>query len=124
MQRFTDLDVWKRSHALTLTVYGLTRQFPKEERYGLASQLRRSASSVPMNIAEGSKVVSNKRYAWHLNAGEASLAETEYAIMLARDLSYISTEQATPVLTEITNIARMLHSLRVKVEQGTGKGQA
>jgi four helix bundle protein len=117
MQRFTDLEVWKLGHELTLAVYALTRDFPKEELYGLTSQLRRAAASVPLNVAEGSKMLSNKRYAWHLNASEGSLAETEYALMLARDLNYVSANKLEPVFLDIATLARKLHNLRTKVER-------
>jgi four helix bundle protein len=78
VQRFTDLKVWQRSHALTLDIYKFTATFPTDERFGLISQLRRAAVSVPTNIAEGSKRQSNPDYARFLNIAEGSLAETEY----------------------------------------------
>jgi four helix bundle protein len=117
MQRFTDLEVWKLGHQLTLAVYQLTRKFPKEERYGLTSQLRRASSSVPINIAEGSKRIGNRDYARFLNVSEGSLVETEYELMLARDLGYASSVEIDPVLTTCTLLARKLHALRSKVEK-------
>jgi four helix bundle protein len=77
MQRFTDLKVWQRSHALVLRIYQLTAGFPAEERFGLGVQLRRAALSVPTNIAEGSKRQGSQEYARFLNIAEGSLAETE-----------------------------------------------
>ncbi len=77
MQRFTELRVWQRSHALVLNVYRLTESFPQQERYGLTAQLRRAALSVPTNIAEGSKRLTSLEYARFLNIAEGSLAETE-----------------------------------------------
>ena len=115
MQRFTDLKVWKKSHVLVLQVYRLTKGFPPEERYGLISQLRRAALSVPTNIAEGSKRQTNAEYARFLNIAEGSLAETEYLLMVSRDLGYLSEPASKPVLAESDEIARMLHSLRTKV---------
>ena len=88
MQRFTDLKVWQRSHQLTLEVYRLTTGFPSEERFGLVSQLRRAAASAPTNIAEGSKRQSNSEYSRFLNIAEGSLVETEYLLMLCRDVGY------------------------------------
>jgi four helix bundle protein len=67
MQRFTDLRVWQRSHKLVLEIYRLTRRFPPNEMYGLTSQLRRAAASVPTNLAEGSKWQSNLEYARFVN---------------------------------------------------------
>jgi four helix bundle protein len=116
MQRFTELKVWQRGHALVLGVYRLTRGFPAAERYGLLSQLRRAALSVPTNIAEGSKRVGQQDYARFLNIAEGSLAETEYLLMVSRDLGYITSQQATAVFHDLAELARMLHALRQKVD--------
>ena len=117
LQRFTELLVWQRSHTLTLEIYRLTSRFPNDERFGMISQLRRAALSVPTNIAEGSKRVSRLEFAHFLNIAEGSLAETEYLLMVSRDLRYVSNEQCEDRLTEITQIAKMLHGLRAKVEK-------
>jgi len=116
MQRFTDLKVWQRSHSLALRVYRLTKALPGDEKYGLVSQLRRAAVSVPTNIAEGSKREGNQDFARFLNIAEGSLAETEYLIMLSRDLDYLTPTSVAPLLLEIKEVARMLHYLRMKVE--------
>lgn len=118
MQHFTKLDVWKRSHALALAVYRLTLTFPKEERYGLTAQLRRAAVSVPTNIAEGSKRRTSAEFARFLNIAEGSLSEVEYLLMLSRDLAYAPAEKIQPLIKEASEIARMLHALRTKVERG------
>ena len=115
MQRFTDLLVWKRSHASTLAIYRATAHFPAEERYGLTSQLRRAALSIPANIAEGSKRVSRQDYARFLNMAEGSLAETEYLLMVSRDLGYLPANEVETLLGELTEIARMLNALRTRV---------
>ena len=88
VQRFTNLKVWQRSHALVLRIYEVTRIFPTDERFGLTSQLRRAAVSVPTNIAEGAKRQSARDFAHFLNIAEASLAETDYLLLLARDLHF------------------------------------
>lgn len=116
MQRFTDLKVWQRSHVLVLQIYRLATSFPREERFGLTSQLQRAAVSVPANIAEGSKRRSNDDFARFLNIAEGSLAETEYLVMLARDLGLLPSKSSEPLLVEIDEIARMLYTLRLKVE--------
>lgn len=115
MQRFTDLKVWQRSHELTLQVYRATTSFPSTERFGLISQLRRAAASIPTNIAEGSKRQSNQEYARFLNIAEGSLAETEYLLMLGRELGFLARESSETLLKEITEIALMLYALRRKV---------
>ena len=117
MQRFTELKVWQRSHSLVLQVYRLTKAFPPEERYGLTSQLRRSTLSVPTNIAEGSKRLTNTAYSRFLNIAEGSLAETEYLLMVSRDLGYLPTTTTMPLLNEADEIAKMLHALRAKVSK-------
>lgn len=119
MQRFTDLKVWQEGHALTLEVYRLTAGFPPEERYGLVRQLRRATSSVPTNIAEGSKRKTQADYARFLNIAEGSLAEAEYLLILARDLGYIEAGTVEPLFARADPLARMLNALRAKVEQTT-----
>jgi four helix bundle protein len=115
VQRFTELKVWQRSHALVLQVYRVTKAFPPEERYGLTSQLRRATLSVPTNIAEGSKRQTNAEYARFLNIAEASMAEAEYLLMVSRDLGYVPAIVITPLLAEADEIAKMLNGLRAKV---------
>jgi four helix bundle protein len=119
VQRFTELRVWQRSHQLVLAVYRVSKSFPADERYGLLSQLRRAVLSVPTNIAEGSKRQGRSDYARFLNISEGSLAETEYLLMVGRDLGYVKPEQAGPLLEEVRVIAGMLHSLRSKVEDSS-----
>lgn len=116
MQRFTELKVWQRSHALVLQVYRLTRSFPDDERFGLISQLRRAAVSAPANIAEGSKRRTGQDYARFLNQAESSLAETEYLLILSRDLEYLEADVAQEHIRETGEIGRMLFALRKKVQ--------
>jgi four helix bundle protein len=118
MQHFSELKVWQRSHALVLDLYRLTLRFPSDERFGLTSQLRRAAVSVPTNIAEGTKRLGKQDYARFLNIAEGSLSETEYLVMLSSDLGYLQRQEAEKPLSEISEIARMLYALRCKVETG------
>jgi len=118
MQRFTELKVWNRSHQLVLLIYRYACRFPAEERYGLISQIRRAALSVPTNIAEGSKRRTAQEYARFLNIAEGSLAETEYLLMVSRDLGYLNPDDAKSCIQETGEIAKMLHVLRLKVERG------
>ncbi|MFZ0961199.1 MAG: four helix bundle protein [Terriglobia bacterium] len=118
MQRFQDLKVWQRSHGLVLEIYQLSKDFPGSERFGITSQLRRAAVSVPTNIAEGTKRLGSQDFVRFINIAEGSLAEAEYLVMLSVDLAYLAPAAATGPLSEITEIARMLNSLRTRVEQG------
>ena len=115
MQHFSKLQVWQRSHALVLTIYKLTAAFPSGEKFGLTSQLRRAALSVPTNIAEGSKRLTNNDFARFLNIAEGSLSETEYLLIVSKDLGYLAAPAATASLKEACEILKMLHSLRQKV---------
>jgi four helix bundle protein len=119
VQSFRELKVWQRSHALVLELYRVSEAFPSQERFGIVSQLRRAAVSVPTNIAEGSKRRTPQDYARFLNLAEASLAETEYLLMLSRDLGYVAGDLAKPLLAEASEISRMLYALRGKVERGS-----
>jgi four helix bundle protein len=117
MQRFTDIKAWQRAHTLVLDVYRVTRAFPSEERFGIISQIRRAAVSVPTNIAEGAKRDSNPEYARFLNIAEASMAETEYLLMLSRDLGYLDTTKADALIRESNEVSSMLAKLRAKVSE-------
>ncbi|RLF34767.1 MAG: four helix bundle protein, partial [Thermoplasmata archaeon] len=90
MKTFKELKVWQKAHQLVLEIYKITRSFPKEERFGLVIQIRRSVSSIPTNIVEGFKRKSKKDFAHFLNIAESSLEETKYHLLLAHDLKYIS----------------------------------
>jgi four helix bundle protein len=118
MQRFNDLRVWQRSHALVLAVYRLSDRFPRSERFGLTTQLRRAAVSVPTNVAEGSKRRGQADYARFVNVAEGSIAETEYLLMLSRDLGYATPDEVGLLLAETTEIARMLNALHSRIQQG------
>jgi four helix bundle protein len=117
MQRYRDLEVWKRSHALVLRIYQLTNSFPDDERFGMTSQLRRAAVSVPANIAEGSKRRTNQDFARFLNISEGSLSETDYLLLCSKDLGYLSDAALDPLAEEVDEISRMLYTLRRKVER-------
>jgi four helix bundle protein len=118
MQQFRELKVWQKSHALVLSLYRLTKSFPSDERFGLTSQIRRAAVSVPTNIAEGTKRRGKQDYARFLNIAEGSLSETEYLVTLSCDLGYLQRQETEKRISEISEIARMLYALRCKVEAG------
>ena len=116
MQRFTELRVWQKGHALVPSVYRMTTGFPQNQRYGLISQLRRATLSVPTNIAEGSKRLASQEYARFFDIAETSLAETEYLLMVSRDLGNVKHIVAAKAFDEISELSRMLHGLGKKVE--------
>jgi len=116
LQVITKHKVLQRVNALFLYIYKLTTVFLLVERYGLTSQLRRAVLSVPTNIAEGSKRVSNQDYARFLNMAEASLAETEYLLPVSRDLEYATPAAVNACFSDVAELASMLHGLRKKVE--------
>ena len=92
---FEKIFAWQKAHQFTLTVYNLTKAFPEEERFGLASQFRRAAVSIEANIAEGYKKLSKADKLRFLNISEGSLAECRNYVILSRDLNYISEEHYT-----------------------------
>jgi four helix bundle protein len=103
--RFEDLIVWQKSHALVLRVYKLSRSFPKHETYGLCSQMRRAAVSVPSNIAEGFSKRSRTDKARFYNMAQGSLEELRYYFILARDLEYLG---ADGEWRDVDEVARLL----------------
>ena len=110
MRDFRDLKVWERSHRLTLAVYGATTAFPREELYGLASQVRKSCAAVPANIAEGCGRDSNADLARFLQMALGSASELQCHLLLARDPSYLNPRDHERLTEEVTEIKRMLTS--------------
>ena len=115
MQNYKDLQVWSKSHELTLEVYKITKTFPKEEIFGLVSQLRRASSSIPTNIAEGSGRFTQKDFASFLQIGLGSCQEVEYLIFLSHQLDYIAKVDYIPLNKSIGEVKGMLISLIKKV---------
>ncbi len=110
MQDFRSLNVWHKSHALVLAIYRSTSTFPRDELFGLTSQLRRSASSVPANIAEGCGRGGGD-FGRFLGIAAGSASESEYHILLARDLGYLTTEQSDSLTADVHEVKRMLTAL-------------
>ena len=109
MRQFRKLQVWQKSHTLTLLVYQLTKTFPMEERYGLTSQLRRSAASIPSNIAEGCGRKSNKEFLRFLEIALSSGYELEYQVLLAHELQYIKQSNYQHISTKTVEVNKMLN---------------
>lgn len=105
-QSFRDLQVWQRSHEFVLSIYELTQSFPKSELYGVTSQLRRAAVSIPANIAEGFRRRGKGDKARFMNIAEASLEECRYYLILAQDLKYGETNRLAAHLEEVDRMLR------------------
>ena len=104
---FEDVEVWKKAHAWVLNVYRFTEKFPKHELFGLTSQLRRAAVSIPANFAEGFKKKGRADKARFYNIAQGSLEECRYYMILARDLGYGNT---TALLEALEEVSRMLEA--------------
>ena len=115
MQDFRKLQVWEKSHDLTVRIYELTSEFPREEMYGLTSQIRRACASIPTNIAEGCGRESSIDFARFLQIAMGSASETEYLILLARDLKYLDTNQHTELMKITIGVKKMLTGLIKKL---------
>ncbi len=115
MRNFRNLSVWQKSHELTLAIYKSTALYPKEEIYGLISQMRRSASSVPSNIAEGCGRNTQSQLAYFLNIGMGSASELEYQLILSKDLGFINDQIFKEQTNQVTEVKCMLTSLHLKV---------
>ena len=101
---FTDLIVWQKAHQFVLQVYKMTTSFPQNEIYGLTSQFRRAAVSIPANIAEGYKKRGNKDKLNYLNIAQGSLEECRYYLILALDLEYGSSEILNNLIIEVSKL--------------------
>lgn len=110
MRDFHQLQIWQRSHKLTLEVYKLTSRFPKEEVYGLTSQIRRAMYSVPTNICEGCGRKSAADFARFLQVSVGSASEVEYELLLAHDLNYLNDEDYSRCNSEIIEIRKMINN--------------
>lgn len=112
IKSFRDLRVWQQSMMLAENVYRLTRQLPKHELYGLASQMQRAAVSVPSNIAEGHTREHTAEFLQHLSIAQASLAELETQFELSRRLSYCTDTESASLLEQMYALGRQLYALR------------
>ena len=116
MRDYHKLQVWERAHKLTLRVYRHTKRFPRDEQFGLISQMRRAAASVPTNIVEGSARPTGADYARFLAIAAASLQELQYQLELARDLGYGEPQEAEAMRREAIEIRAMVGALRARVD--------
>ena len=115
MKNFRELKVWEKAHQLTLAVYKATTQFPREEQYGLTSQLRRACASIPANIAKDCGRGSDAEFARFLQIAMGSASELEYHLLLARDLNLLRQEEYESLDREATDVKKMLTSFIQKL---------
>ena len=108
MRDFHKLQIWQRSHQLTLDVYRISKSFPKDEVFGLTSQIRRAVSSIPTNIAEGCGRTSNKDFAHFLQIAIGSATEVEYQLLLAHDINYINDDDYQALTDETVVVRKMI----------------
>jgi four helix bundle protein len=116
IKSFKDLEIWRRSIAMVERVYLLTKEFPKEELYGLTGQLRRSAVSIPSNVAEGFARNYKKEYKQFLYVALGSCAELTTQITIAAKLGYVEDNVAESFLDELDQISRMIMALAKKLD--------
>ena len=117
MRDFRQIRVWEKAHELTLTIYATTRTFPREELYGLTSQLRRASASIAANIAEGFGRGGNVELARFLQIGLGSAYEVEYHVLLANDLGLLSPASYEKLQQQVIEVKRMLSALLGKVRR-------
>ncbi|MBZ5523398.1 MAG: four helix bundle protein [Acidobacteriia bacterium] len=117
MRNYRDLDVWVKSHKLTLELYRLSRGFPREELYGLTSQLRRAAMSIGANLAEGCGRRTSAELARFVRIAMGSASELDYHLLLCRDFEFLTKDDYVRILQELTRVRKMLWSLLTSIEK-------
>ena len=124
MSDFRRLLVWQKAHALTLTVYRETVHWPRHEQYGLVSQTRRAAASIPSNIAEGCGRDSDAELARFTSIAKGSAAELSYFLLLASELAYVSHSTYESIAKALVEVQRMLWSLERRLRESLGARRA
>jgi four helix bundle protein len=117
MRDFREIKAWQKSHQLTLKLYALTKSFPKDEIYGLTSQIRRATVSIGCNIAEGCGRSSDAELGRFLTIAAGSAAELEYQLLLSRDLGFLSQEEYARVAALVTELKKMLAAFIGKLKR-------
>jgi four helix bundle protein len=121
MKDFRKLEVWDKAHKLALSAYRATEKFPREESYGLTSQIRRAAVSIPTNIAEGCGRGSDSDFGRFLQIAMGSASELEYEVLLSRDLGYLSSEIHMELEKQVQSVKQMLAALLRTLHGREGK---
>jgi len=120
MQDYRKLVVWQRAHQFVLALYAVTRAFPEEERYGLTSQTRRAALSIPANIAEGCGRETAADFRRFLYVAMGSAREVDYYLLLARDLGLVDEALGNRLMNDLDEIQRMLKTLINRLSESQG----
>ncbi len=121
MRDYKKYDIWKLSHLLTLEVYKITESFPKEEIFGLTSQIRRASSSIGINIVEGCGRGSDVDFKRFLRNASGSAFEVEYILLLSKDLNYISEEKFLELSPKAEELKMKISKLILKIEEDISK---
>lgn len=116
MQDFTKLKVWQKAHTFTVNLYKLTANFPADERFGLTNQIRRASVSIESNISEGCGRGSSKELSRFIDIAQGSAFEVRCQILVAKDLKYLTIDQANLLESKITEVSKMLTSLNQKTK--------
>ena len=124
MRNYRDLQVWNKAHALTVNLYKASRNFPRDEIYGLTAQLRRAAVSIGANLAEGCGRQTDNEMARFVRISLGSASELDYHLLLSRDLGLLNNEDYEGSAKELTRIRKMLRSFLAAIEKGQLKAKA
>ena len=117
MKTHKDLDVWKKSISFVIEIYRISRKFPKDEIYGITSQIRRASVSIPSNIAEGAGRAYDKEFKQFLNIALGSIAEVDTQLLISNKLDYITIEEYKKLENDLTEIRKMTLGLRKYVNE-------
>jgi four helix bundle protein len=115
IKNYQELNIWKRSVEMAIEIYNTSKNFPKEDLYGLTSQMRRASVSIPSNIAEGFNRYHNKEFRQFLYVNLGSCAEVETQLFIAQRLNYVDQEKASKLIKELGEIGKMINSLIKKI---------
>ena len=116
MKKVEELDVFKLSHSLALEIFEITKSFPEEEKFGLISQMRRAAYSVPINLMEGAHRLGSKEYRQFVGIAKGSAGEIKYQLLLVKDLKYISEDRYSNFKQKHGRVSQMLTKLARSLE--------
>jgi len=116
IQSFTQLTVWKKGHELVLSVYEATRDFPKEEKYGLIDQMRRSSVSITSNIAEGFSRIGKKEKIQFYYMAKGSLTELQNQLLISKDIGYLNRDIFTNLISKSIEVHKILNGLITSIK--------